>query len=483
MAGTASAQQSEVKRDGLWGGIKIPILGVTGEKWSGKSIFVASIDPEGTLNIDLELSTESYDFPFKKRVSLYHELATAITDRQPTSLDCWIWFSKMIDTIKPGEYSVVAIDPVNDIEAGLAAWVYQNPEMFGHTKGQYDRSSGLLQGDISSYWKLKLGVLAAKIQTLAFTTHLGLVWGSDGRPLVGQTKQKGRPVLTELASLYLQLERKPNQKGEIPAKPVARVLKSRLMVSEFINGEMKMYPCLPGSVPDCDPNKIREYIANPVGKRQIRDDEKAVSASNLTDDERLLLKAQIIGEQLQVEQSKSSRLEMMKAAAQQVQQRTQAVQQTPVAMQPEPATATQQQASSEPVAEPAKRVRRTKEQIAADEAAKKAAASPEPSPATPQTEPGPDATAPFGTSEKPFNPAGQSKTVHQIVMCQFAELNKAEPAKWTHDNFMQALATKYGAKSVMELSPENAEDLRKKLWTALTAIGLNGDGDLSVGNS
>lgn len=499
----------------LWCGISIPTVGITGPKWSGKSVLVSSIDPEGTLMVDLEMSTESYGFiRYKKRVSLYHELSEKIKDRAPTSLDCWLWFNDVIEKVKPMEFSVIAVDPINDIEAGLATWVYNNAELFGHTKKQYDYASGILQGDISSYWKLKLGILAAKIQTLAFTTHIGSVWGSDGKPLPGKTKPKGRPVLTELASLYLELERKPNNDGIMPAKPTARVLKSRLMVGEFLDGEMKLYPVLAGSIPECTPNKIREYIKNPIGKRQITDAEKAAPEIQLTEDERLLLKTQIVGEQLQIEQSKSSRMELLAAAAKRNNNAANVVASQPVnPVQSAVVTAAVQSSDNANVAaaevlEKAKRTRRTKEQIEADnakEAAEKAAKtdpnlananaiinnqvgattatvqpttaqSAEVSPAqTTATEPT-ASTQPIGTPEAPFNPTGQTPTIHQTVNAQLAELMRVDPGRWTEKNIKSTLNTRFKVDAVTQLSAEQGETLRKSLWDVLTKMGLSGDG-------
>lgn len=516
--GTIAAGTENSSSD-LWCGTKIPVIGVTGDKWSGKSVFVSSIDPENTLMVDLELSTESYGFiKYKKRISLYHELSQKITDRAPSSLDCWLWFNDLIETIKPGDYSVVAIDPINDIEAGLSAWIYENGQsLFGHSKKQYDYASGTLHGDIASYWKLKLGILASKISTLAFTTHIGLVWGTDGKPLPGKTKAKGRPVLTELASLYLQMERKPGNDGIVPTKPIGRVIKSRLMVGEFIDGEMKMYPVLGGSVPDCTPNKIREMIKNPIGKRAATDAEKAAPEVNLTEDERLLLKSQIVGEQLQIEQSKSSRMELLAAAAKRNSSATVAAQSQPL-QQTQTANidaATGTNPATESDAEKTKRTRRTKDQIAADnakeaagKAAKESAGSGAASTASAST---PDQVKEaiqtvantsqetiaaatqsqstelpvvIGTPEAPFNPTGEPRTVHQTIMAQFAELNRHDPKTWSEANFKSTLKTKFNVDAVHQLAPDVAEGLRKKLWDILTKAGLDGDakGAMAPGN-
>ncbi len=478
----------------LWNGMHIPIIGLTGEKWSGKTLFASSVDPHNALMIDLESSSDTYNIPFKKRYNLYEEVLKMTEGRQPTALDCFLWFNKLIESIKPGEYSNIIVDPISDIEAGLTLWVQANPGAFGHTANQYDRASGIMWGDLQAKWKLDLGIVASKVQSFIFTAHLGSVWGTDGRPQPGKTKPKGKSVLMELASMYLQFERKPNQQGAIPDKPIARVLKSRLALTEFVDGEMKFWPVLPASVPDCDPNKIRWYIQNPVSKRSITEDERAAPEIRMSDDERLLLKSQIVGETLQIEERRTSRLEMMQQAAQRVQSQTvrAAVDSTVVApqqdvMQTQPAAAT---------AEAPKRTRRTKEQIAIDEAAAKAAkdaVSPAVTSAesktteqsvatetvatTAQSE---SASPPVGTAEKPFNPKGEPKTVHQVIQAQFTALNKNDPTTWSVDNIKATLKSKFGVDAVMELPAETAESLRKKLWSLLTSAGMNGDGDLIV---
>ena len=478
----------------LWNGMHIPIIGLTGEKWSGKTLFASSIDPYNSLMIDLESSSDTYAIPFRKRYNLYEEVLKATDGKQPTALDCFLWFNNLIQSIKPGEYSNIIVDPISDIEAGLTLWVQANPGAFGHTANQYERASGIMWGDLQAKWKLDLGIVASKVQSFIFTAHLGSVWGSDGRPQPGKTKPKGKSVLMELASMYLQFERKPNQQGAIPDKPVARVLKSRLATTEFVDGEMKFWPVLPASIPDCDPNKIRWYIANPVSKRAITEAERAAPEVSLTEDERLLLKSQIVGETLQIEERRTSRLELMRQAAQQTQNIVKQQSQAPSPAAEVAATqpATTAAADPEPVA---KRTRRTKEQIAADEAAKAAASQPaqqtaveQPSATQPVTQAAAvDSEPPFdaakATAEKPFNPVGEPKTVYQVLQAQFGALNRMDPENWSVDNFKATLKGKFGADSVMGLSPESAEICRKKLWSVLTAAGMHGDGELIVGNN
>jgi hypothetical protein len=477
----------------------IPVIGLTGEKWSGKTLFASSVDPHNALMIDLESSSDTYNIPFKKRYNLYEEVLKMTEGRQPTAVDCFLWFNNLIQGIKPGEYSNIIVDPISDIEAGLTLWVQANPGVFGHTANQYERASGIMWGDLQAKWKLDLGIVASKVQSFIFTAHLGSVWGTDGRPQPGKTKPKGKSVLMELASMYLQFERKPDQKGAIPDKPVARVLKSRLATTEFIDGEMKFWPVLPASVPDCDPNKIRWYIQNPVSKRSITEQERAAPEVQLTEDERLLLRSQIVGETLQIEEKRSSRLELMRQAAQQTQsqvvkqvQTTRTVTET-TGVVPQQEVAQTQPAATATTAEAPKRTRRTKEQIAADEAAAKAAkdaATPadtvvteQPSAvettATTATQPE-TAVPPVGTAEKPFNPQGEPKTVHQVIQAQFTALNKHDPATWSVENIKATLKSKFGVDAVMQLSPDTAEALRKKLWSLLTTAGMHGDGDMIV---
>ena len=276
----------------IWGeGTRIPILGVTGEKWSGKTLLVSGIDPENTKMIDLEKSSETYNIPFKERVDLYEALNKRPGGNKP--IDAFLWFKDEIEALPTEEkkFTVIAVDPISDIEQGLVEWVQQNPEEFGHTAAQYARGGGIMWGDVKSYWKTFLGMLSTKCETFAFTTHMGAVW--KGSAPTSQRKPKGKETLFELASLYIELDRPFDQQGKQPDKPKARVLKSRLSKTAMKDGELTAVPILPPTFDNCTAKTIRGYIQKPFGlKKQAAEHEKR-PPKQMSDDDRLETQAQI----------------------------------------------------------------------------------------------------------------------------------------------------------------------------------------------
>jgi hypothetical protein len=301
----------------IWNGTNIPVLGVTGEYASGKTLLISSIDPEHTCIIDLEESSATYGgIPFAKR----HDLQDMLVGGKgtPKPVDIFIWFRDLVEKIKPGEYTVLAVDPINDLEQGLVDWVAANPKEFGRSAGQYERAGGILWGDVKAYWKRLLMQIAAKVKTFAFATHMGFVW--SGSSPTTRRKAKGKDTLFELASMYLQVERKPDANGKMPDVPTAIVLKSRLAVTHMVEGEVIHKPILPPRLKQATPKAIRDYIANPPDYTKLKAHEKAVPET-LSDDEKLLLKSEIAANEAESERMKAERAERAKAAAESLRDR------------------------------------------------------------------------------------------------------------------------------------------------------------------
>ena len=310
-----SQANSPENNPGLWCGISIPIIGVCGEKGEGKTLFAGSIDPEHTLMCDLEGSSDSYNLPFARRWNLYDEMLQK-HGRVPTPLECFEDFRTLVtNDIKRGQFTVLAVDPITDIEQGMVDWVYANPDHFGHSKAQYDKAAGIMWGDVKSYWKMLLGIVATKVETLVFTAHMGAVWKGNS-PVEGRRKAKGKETLFELASLYLQVERPLDKDGKRPDKPSARVLKSRLAVSSVVDGDVVHQPILPPYLKVATPKAIREYIKNPPNYAKLKKTEIA-PPEEMSDDDRLRLQAEIAENQRVAEESKVGRLELMRQAVEQ----------------------------------------------------------------------------------------------------------------------------------------------------------------------
>lgn len=303
--------KSDAKKAGIWGGIKIPVIGLTGEKFTGKTLFMSSIDPANTFMVDLEDSSESYNIEFAKRVSLYDEMLSK-HGRAATNIECFEWFMELINSVPEGKYTVLAVDPFSDIQAGLVDWVKANPQKFGHTANQYEKASGLLWADVKQHCKMMLGILSRKVETFAFSTHMGNIW-KGGAP-TDKRKAKGLDTLFELSSLYLELERRPDDKGKVEKKPSGKVLKSRLAISRMIDGELEHFPILPPRMPVATPAAIREYIKNPPDYTKLKKGE-LVEKEILSDDEKLEIQREIATTQLETENARLSQMERLKEQA------------------------------------------------------------------------------------------------------------------------------------------------------------------------
>lgn len=297
--------QGESKPLPLWPE-PIPVIGLTGEYSSGKTIFGLSISPgPSTLVYDVEKSSESYTSLGFRRVDVPAELLKKYRGGyQPRQM--FEWWRDHILAIGPGAYRVIMVDPVTDIESGLCDWVKANPGYFGHTPHQYAKMEAVMWADVRSYWKALLVDLAARCETFVFTAHLGLVF-ADGKP-TSKKKPKGKSTLTELASLYLQLERKPDAKtGVAPPVPSAIVRKTRLghlIVGR--DGELKTIPLLPPRLPVATPGAIREYQRTPPDHDRLRPEERAPDDAALSDDERLELRARTAEAEAETERLRSA---------------------------------------------------------------------------------------------------------------------------------------------------------------------------------
>lgn len=318
---TFDMSTAEVKKAALFGEVngiplKIPVIGLCGAKGSGKTLAGLLLDPENTVVIDVEDSSVTYNVPIKRRASLYDEAGTKSKNGIPTPLECWEWFASEVETL---DCRVLFVDPITDLQSGLVEWVKSNPEKFGRSKAQYEKASGLLWADVKSYLKMFLGRLSRRVEAFVFTAHMGSVW-SGGSPVAGKQKAKGVDTFYELASLYLYLQRDADPKtGKVPKLPVASITpplgKSRLAhMMKAADGTYEAVPILPPRMKDFEWNLLRKYVANPPDYSKLTKDQLADS-NELTEDERLLIKADIAANEKEAEELRSGRLDAMAAAA------------------------------------------------------------------------------------------------------------------------------------------------------------------------
>jgi hypothetical protein len=344
-----SAATAVQTRAALWQQ-PIEVLGLTGEYASGKTLFGLTIAPGAdTLAYDMEKSNATYTTLGFTRVDVPTEMLRNpkfVNGYKP--VDTFEWWLAHVRSLQPGRYRVIMLDPVSEIESGLTEWVRTHPTFFGKTPAQYAKSMALMWGDVKEFWKAILADLSSRCETFVFTSHMASVWERDGP--TGKRKAKGKETLMELASLYLQMERKKQTNGEIPAKPAAVVLKSRLSSIKFdpATGDTIIIPTLPPRIPVATPHALRQYMAVPPDYSKLTLDELAPDVP-MTDEEKAELKyqtarAEQLTEELKLnreERERTKREERAAAAAQvaarQAQQTTTAT--TPAQPQPQPPAA------------------------------------------------------------------------------------------------------------------------------------------------
>jgi hypothetical protein len=253
--------------------MEIEVFGATGEFATGKTILGLSIapgvHPEGhpfagkprTLYLDLEKSGATYGGTGCLRIDVPAELAK-LHGPNYTARQVAEWFNALPSRLKPGQFDVTLVDPLNDIESGEVDLVKSNPAAHGYTANQFNASVGLLMAAMKAHWKKLLMSFSNVCKCLFFTTHLRDEF-KGGKPS-GNREPRGKETLAELASLYLWLERLPDEKGNTSEKPSAIVLKHRLSDTRIgPTGELEIVELMPRRIPVATVQEIRRYIANP----------------------------------------------------------------------------------------------------------------------------------------------------------------------------------------------------------------------------
>jgi hypothetical protein len=440
--------QTEVKP--LWNGISIPVIGVTGPVFSGKSIFASSIRPEETLYIDGELSTASYQgeisgIPYKRRVDLFEELRKEGKEN-PSPIDVFLCWKKIMDSAKDGEFQVAVTDPWDFIQAGLHDYIESKPDLYNRTSAQYKKMTPMLWGDVKTWLHTYTAMFSKRMGdgSVVFINHEGEEF--KGGTTTGKKKTKGVNTIYQIASLYLNLERKPDKKGKIPDKPAGYACeshrgKSRLVRTKMVDGEIEFTPILPARIPDCTPAKIREYIGHPAGEGKPKAGELAPD-EEMTDDDRLLIKQNIVSNELEIENSKLARLEGTREAAMRNAERNSKVQnkaESKVADKPEP--------KPEVKAEP-----KQEENVVAPAEEKKPA----------------DDTPPFKENDAPAE--STKETIYEILHKQVDELVDLGVSK---EKLLEVAKKRKDAdgkqcESFDDLKEVDAKEISKKFWDIIT---------------
>jgi hypothetical protein len=308
-------------------GHRCQILGVTGPKWSGKTLLGMTIAPgfhppghkyagePRTLWLDQEMSGGSYSIQGVHRIDMPSELRKKFGTKEISAIDRFLWWKEYLRNVPQGKYDLIGTDPITDIEAGMSAWVKANPQLFGYTAAQFSKMDAIAIGCVKDVEKQLILDLAARCKLFYFVAHEKNEW--KGGRATGKTIAKGFDSLYEVANIYLKLEREKAREKDMPKPPSATLLKDRFSFQNFDpeTGDVEIVPILPERIPICTPAKIREYVRNPVGRRKLRADEIAADDAKLTDDEKLLIQAEISQNNAQSAQLELTRIERMQQAA------------------------------------------------------------------------------------------------------------------------------------------------------------------------
>lgn len=300
---------------GLFGDIELRTIGVTGGIGSGKTLFLLSIDPAAkigsggrpdtpadTLILDDEASSETYvNVRHFERISVHDDPRFA--GKEPAAVwEALIAFFSGLTR----KYKVVGFDTIQYLEECLEAYTMENPRD-GATRNQYAKMKGIMFMHMQMHLRDFLyRYVRPKCEVCAWTAHQRSVWQNE-KP-TKKTRPYGKRTWMETAQLYIELNRdiEPN-KTNPPVLPRAKVLKARLMLP----GDQ---PILPPEFKDCTPDRIREYIAKPADWKHLKKDEVAGPEIELTEEEKLMIHAEIAENQKAAAQAQVE-LETMKAEA------------------------------------------------------------------------------------------------------------------------------------------------------------------------
>lgn len=234
--------------------VALPVVVATGEYQSGKSMLALTTGApiERVLIYDNEES-----------VSTYHDMSPGFTridiagmlpvGKTWTNLEFYLKWREHLRSIPAGKYDVIAVDTVERVESGISDYVRFNPQEFGHSAKQYELMSGLYWGDVKDLWGRHILELKQRCQMVILTVHMRDVY-ADRKPVAGKRQRKGKENLSEIASLELELFRKPGQ-----IAPSARIIKSRLVFGNILKPET-LRPMFDPFVPKFTWDVVREYM-------------------------------------------------------------------------------------------------------------------------------------------------------------------------------------------------------------------------------
>jgi hypothetical protein len=291
---------------------------VTGARGTGKSTFLATYLPPNELErcyyVDTEYSANNVvaqlrdsGLAFGRYVNvqdrfrdlpgeddLLSRIAAGrlpwVTEAQKNALaEFYAWLVADLDKhLTAGTYRQVAIDTVERVEAGMAAWVERNKRASGWSTKAYGRFWN--EGVYPLYENLLAAMFQRGVEVVTVASHLRTPWEGD-RPVVGKVAPSGKRILYQLSQLFLWMVNEPSDPDGAPA---ALVLKERMGRLEPDGDGWKIRRTLPRRLPIATWKAISDYQKHPAnldGPRpgEVPTEEEATMMSELLSDAQMRL--------------------------------------------------------------------------------------------------------------------------------------------------------------------------------------------------
>ena len=217
--------------------------------------------------------------------------------------------------IERGKFRVGSIDTFTPFQEGAIEWLKCHPDAFGRTENEYKKfSAATLWPDLK---RMLLYIIttdfATRFESTVLTFHLKNEWSGERK--TGNRVAEGLDIIEKVATLYATLDRKPqSKKKQAPRLPSAITVDPLGKSNIVVNAGGIPVPALPPRVPQFTPQAIREYITNPPDYDNLKTDERLPDES-LSDDQRLMINADIARNQAVAAEAETAKLEMVKRAA------------------------------------------------------------------------------------------------------------------------------------------------------------------------
>ena len=288
----------------LWEPYDIPIVCIAGEHGSGKTLWGLTVDPSCLTFSGPPTTyiwdTEGSSAPYVGTLNFTRmDMPQLLFQKQKDSAeDMFLLWKKDMMAIQPGQYRVLIIDTVVEIEEGLVRYIRKRPEEYGYSENQFAKMEGLMWGVMKSEWKRLLVLASQKCETLVLTTHMRDEF--RGNQPTNRRIPKGKETIIQVASIYMTIARKMQAGvGKVKARPsgICAWPGGKVRLLRINPQTLEPEPLLPPHVVDASPEGIRAYFQSPANFNKLKPEERAVPPVSLSEDERLMIQADIAADQ------------------------------------------------------------------------------------------------------------------------------------------------------------------------------------------